>query len=328
MCAPCQEYGATSELFSGLMIYDGNTPHQIYSPYQAYVTGNILTFRDWRGNVFPVDLECTEYDSMFQLITAVSECACPQGDSGEGSIPGGDGNYLIGVAFTSLTGGNIKFTLYDGSSIILDASRFFNTVSEVPNIAARNVIPTPGRNYIAIIADADGNGTPGISFWNGSAWTTPFLQGSGGSGGGISLGMYNLPIGSNGSSVQIYGTAGIAASISGGTVDIIVGAGMHLIKGSIEIDTADMTYTDGMYVQQPGLRVRIDNSANQAGRQTGRSINIYKKIVSLPISSMYPVQALNVGDLNLFIREINSGGFEFTLNNLQAYCPTGMLGTF
>ena len=52
-------------------------------------------------------------------------------------------------------------------------------VDEVANIAARDALPSPNEGDIAYITDADGSGNYGVSSYNGSAWTTPVVEGGG-----------------------------------------------------------------------------------------------------------------------------------------------------
>ena len=56
------------------------------------------------------------------------------------------------------------------------------SVYEVADITARNNIVSYKAD-VAVITDADGSGNRGISFYTGSAWTTPVTEGAGGGGG-------------------------------------------------------------------------------------------------------------------------------------------------
>jgi len=54
-----------------------------------------------------------------------------------------------------------------------------NNVYEVADLTARNNIEEPAQGDVAIIADADGLTSPGLSWYNEGSWTTPFLGGNG-----------------------------------------------------------------------------------------------------------------------------------------------------
>ena len=54
-----------------------------------------------------------------------------------------------------------------------------NNVYEVADLTARNDIEEPAQGDVAIIVDADGLTSPGLSWYNEGSWTTPFLGGNG-----------------------------------------------------------------------------------------------------------------------------------------------------
>lgn len=86
---------------------------------------------------------------------------------------------------------NVLRLTSDSGNIDVDMSEYKNSYYAVATIAARDALTDVPKGSIAEIADADGLATKGLSFYNGSDWSTPFLYG-GGSGGGVNDIDYNL----------------------------------------------------------------------------------------------------------------------------------------
>lgn len=135
----------------------------------------------------------------------------------------------------------------------IDVSSLINGVYEPANLAARDGLITPNKSSVAIIANADGNGAPGISWWNGIRWTTPFLAG------GSAALWQNVTLTSGNLSVRLAytGSAPTLQMNTSGDYSLVVGAGSAVATIDISADNSTLTGV-GDFI------FRIDNSANGA----------------------------------------------------------------
>jgi hypothetical protein len=133
----------------------------------------------------------------------------------------------------------------------IDVSSLINGVYEPADLTARDNLPNVNKSSVAIVANADGSGTPGISWWNGIRWTTPFM--AGGSTAlrqKVTLSDGNLTI-----SVAFAGSVPTLQVNTTGDYSIIIPAGSEVFSLDISADNTTLTGT-GDFI------FRIDNSAN------------------------------------------------------------------
>lgn len=70
--------------------------------------------------------------------------------------------------------GQARLLRWDGSSYVdLDQD---NNIYQLSNIAARNALSGMRTGNVCIMTDSDGSGNRGVSWYTGSAWTTPIIQ--------------------------------------------------------------------------------------------------------------------------------------------------------
>ena len=135
----------------------------------------------------------------------------------------------------------------------IDVSSLINGVYEPADLTARDNLPNVNKSSVAIVANADGNGTPGISWWNGIRWTVPFM--AGGSGAlrqKVTLSDGNLII-----QVAYAGNPPTLQVNTTGDYSLVIPAGSEVFSLDISADNTTLTGT-GDFI------FRIDNSANGA----------------------------------------------------------------
>ena len=59
------------------------------------------------------------------------------------------------------------------------------TIYEVADISARDTLTGLSEGDVAVITDSDGSDNQGVSFYDGSSWTNPIVEGSGSAGSNI-----------------------------------------------------------------------------------------------------------------------------------------------
>jgi hypothetical protein len=134
----------------------------------------------------------------------------------------------------------------------IDVSSLINGVYEPADLTARDNLLNVNKSSVAIVANADGSGTPGISWWNGIRWTTPFLAGS--SGGAL---RQKVTLSSGNLSVRLAytGSAPTLQANATGDYSLIIPAGSEVLSLDISGDNTTLTGTGD-------FTFRLDNSAN------------------------------------------------------------------
>jgi len=123
---------------------------------------------------------------------------------------------------------------YFGASVSSDAT---NEVYEHADIAARDAEVDPPQGSISVLADADGLGNDGLSFYDGSAWTSPVVFITPASGGGVSRYI------SNQADISSHGI-GITYNLSGNVGTLTIPSDVALHGATIHHTTTEIAATD------------------------------------------------------------------------------------
>ena len=87
---PCCGGGTGTEIFRGLVIDDNGTETKIYAPFEAFSTSTSVVVSDLKGNRKVIPLNQTSYQSIEELVSAITDCICTSESTGGETI--GDDN--------------------------------------------------------------------------------------------------------------------------------------------------------------------------------------------------------------------------------------------
>jgi hypothetical protein len=233
-----------------------------------------------------------------------------------------------------LDGGNGQPRLMRwNGSIYIDLDQD-NQVYQVSNVAARNALTGMQLGNVCIMTDSDGSGNRGVSWYTGSAWTTPITEGSGGGGGGVSETEASITVtsGNVGYSLRVVytGSSAPTASFASNKYTIAIPGGTRIKSANLLIVSADVQMSADAGGFTGWVQVEFQGTGGNTSLANLR-VPTFQKL-GLPATGTLSVSNSASYDLDnnpaLSVVAVGSGNITLRISGLSSVGPQGYLLTF
>ncbi len=124
--------------------------------------------------------------------------------------------------------------------------------------------------------------------------------------------------------LTVWGTPGITATFSLGTLQINIPANAVLRAGIVDLSVADATYNNGIVTQ--GFRILVNNLANN--KVFAIQPVLFARTSAGAVNSANPLQYNSAINLAALVDKFDTGEFGFVFPSVASNAPAGAIITF